>query len=76
GEPFSQLDILPKNRQPITTWDNQDEAFREIAESVRETAMKIRSDLSKQSNSQTPWFCAYSQYNTHYPYTEAHVMTM
>ena len=42
GEPFSQLDILPKNHQPITTWDNQDEAFREIAEAIRELAIQIR----------------------------------
>ncbi|MEO0406791.1 MAG: HEAT repeat domain-containing protein [Cyanobacteria bacterium P01_A01_bin.135] len=42
GEPFSQLDILPRNHQPITTWDNQDEAFREISESVRAVALEIR----------------------------------
>jgi hypothetical protein len=39
GAPFSQLEVLPKNHQPITTWDNPDEAFREIAEGIRAVAM-------------------------------------
>ena len=34
--PFSQLEVLPKNHQPVTSshWPNQDEAFREIAEGI------------------------------------------
>lgn len=31
GLPFSQLDVLPKNHHPVTTWTNQDQAFQEIA---------------------------------------------
>ena len=42
GAPFSQLEVLPKNRQPVTTWGNQDEAFCEIAEGIREVALDIR----------------------------------
>jgi hypothetical protein len=42
GAPFSQLEVLPKNHQPVTTWANQDEAFREIAEGIRVVAMEVR----------------------------------
>ena len=41
GAPFSELSVLPKNHQPVTSWENQDEAFREIAESIRAAAMKL-----------------------------------
>ncbi|NJL40877.1 MAG: hypothetical protein HC899_32170 [Leptolyngbyaceae cyanobacterium SM1_4_3] len=40
--PFSQLPVLPKNKQPVTTWDNQDEAFQEIAEGIRAVAIALR----------------------------------
>ncbi|MBE9157333.1 TIR domain-containing protein [Nodosilinea sp. LEGE 06152] len=42
GAPFNQLDVLPKNHQPITTWPNPDQAFQEIAESIRTIAMEVR----------------------------------
>jgi HEAT repeat protein len=42
GAPFSQLEVLPRNHQPVTTWANQDEAFREIAEGIRAVAMEVR----------------------------------
>ncbi|MBW4482449.1 MAG: HEAT repeat domain-containing protein [Tildeniella torsiva UHER 1998/13D] len=42
GAPFSQLDVLPKNHQPVTTWPNQDQAFQEIAEGIRTVAMEMR----------------------------------
>jgi hypothetical protein len=42
GAPFSQLEVLPKNHQPVTSWSNQDEAFREIAEGIRAVAMEVR----------------------------------
>lgn len=42
GAPFSELEVLPKNHQPVTLWDNQDEAFREIAEDIRAVAMEVR----------------------------------
>jgi hypothetical protein len=34
--------VLPKNHQPVTTWANQDEAFREIAEGIRAVAMEVK----------------------------------
>jgi HEAT repeat protein len=42
GAPFSQLEVLPKNHQPVTTWANPDAAFQEIAESIREVALDWR----------------------------------
>jgi len=42
GAPFSQLEVLPRNHQPVTTWANQDEAFRAIAEGIRAVAMELR----------------------------------
>lgn len=42
GSPFSQLEVLPKNHQPVTTWANQDDAFREIAEGIRAVSMELR----------------------------------
>lgn len=46
GAPFGQLDVLPKNHQPITTWPNQDEAFQEIAAGIREIALELRRNAS------------------------------
>jgi hypothetical protein len=44
GAAFSQLEVLPKNHQPVTSsyWASQDEAFREIAEGIRTVAMEVR----------------------------------
>lgn len=35
--PFIHLDILPANGKPITSWTNQDEAFAEVAATIRAT---------------------------------------
>lgn len=35
GVPFGKLQALPKNAKPVTTWDNRDEAFRDIAQGLR-----------------------------------------
>ncbi|MBD1916270.1 MULTISPECIES: hypothetical protein [Cyanophyceae] len=42
GAPFSQLPLLPKNHQPVTTWPNQDQVFQEIAAGIREIALELR----------------------------------
>ncbi|WP_059002295.1 phosphorylase family protein [Leptolyngbya sp. NIES-2104] len=39
GMPFNKLQTLPKDRKPVTTWANQDEAFLDIAKGIR-TAIK------------------------------------
>ncbi len=49
GASFSQLDLLPQNHQPVTLWDNQDEAFREIAEGIRAVAMELRKEKGDSS---------------------------
>jgi len=48
GAPFSQLEVLPKNHQPVISWANQDEAFREIAEGIRAVAMEVRKVKSRE----------------------------
>jgi len=47
GASFSQFDVLPKNHKPVTSWDNKDEAFREIAEGIRAVAMQLRQSKSE-----------------------------
>lgn len=34
--PFAKLKTLPKDAKPVTTWDNQESAFADIAKSIRE----------------------------------------
>ena len=41
GLPFSQLQALPTNRKPITTWSNQEEAFLDIAKGIRAVVEEI-----------------------------------
>jgi len=41
GAPFGELQALPKNAKPVTTWDNRDEAFLSIAQGIREAASAI-----------------------------------
>jgi hypothetical protein len=35
GTPFSKLQALPKNAEPVTKWQNEDEAFYEIAQAIK-----------------------------------------
>lgn len=35
GAPFAKLRVLPLNAKPITSWDDQDEAFTQIAQQLR-----------------------------------------
>ncbi|MGJ3248446.1 MAG: HEAT repeat domain-containing protein [Elainellaceae cyanobacterium] len=51
GASFSSLTVLPVNHQPITLWDNQDEAFQEIAKGIRAVAMKVREEKERDSPS-------------------------
>jgi len=38
GAPFGRLKALPRDAKPITSWDNQDEAFRDVAMGIRQAA--------------------------------------
>ncbi len=35
GAPFGKLQALPKNAKPVTTWENRDEAFLDVAKGLR-----------------------------------------
>ena len=39
--PFGKLQTLPKDARPITTWENKDEAFSEIARVIREITVGV-----------------------------------
>jgi CHASE2 domain-containing sensor protein len=39
--PFSELQALPKNKLPITSWQNENEAFTNIVQSIRQTVKEI-----------------------------------
>lgn len=39
--PFSKLQALPKNVKPITTWENRDEAFLNVAQSIRRVVQEL-----------------------------------
>lgn len=41
GAPFSKLQAFPKNAKPITTWDNQDEAFLNVAQGIRKAVEQL-----------------------------------
>jgi len=42
GAEFMKLQGLPKDLKPVTTWDNLDEAFTDIAKGIRAVAKSIR----------------------------------
>ena len=42
GAPFSKLQALPKNAQPVTNWANQDQAFADIARGIRKAVEKLK----------------------------------
>ncbi len=40
--PFSKLHALPKDSQPVTIWENQDNAFLDIAKGIRAAINELR----------------------------------
>ncbi|QHG17654.1 TIR domain-containing protein [Nostoc sp. ATCC 53789] len=51
--PFSKLQVLPRNAQPLTSWADRDKAFSEIVEEIRRIVEAYYSDsvdLSSDSN--------------------------
>ena len=42
GAQFGQLQALPKNALPITTWSNQDEAFLDVARRIRQVVEELK----------------------------------
>lgn len=41
GAPFAHLQVLPTTAQAITSWDNQDEAWANVAQGIRKTLEDI-----------------------------------
>jgi hypothetical protein len=46
--PFNKLTALPTGVEPVTKWENQDEAFLHIAQEVRKVAERIIQDRQEQ----------------------------
>ena len=42
--PFGKLQALPKDGRPVTSWNNQDEAFLDIARGIRSVAEELASN--------------------------------
>ena len=40
--PFAKLQALPKNGKPVTSWDDRDAAFRDIAAGIRRAIIELR----------------------------------
>ncbi len=40
--PFETLQALPTDARPVTTWDNQDEAWLNVAQGIRQAAERLR----------------------------------
>lgn len=47
GAPFSKLQALPQNGKPITTWENQDEAFQNVVTGIRYAIEFPHSDIDE-----------------------------
>jgi TIR domain len=50
GAPFAKLQILPSEAKPITTWEDKDEAFRNVVQGIRNAI----DDLQKQGKAPNP----------------------
>ncbi len=46
GAPFCKLQVLPRNRRPVTLWKDRNAAFYEIANDIRETLKELRKSSS------------------------------
>ena len=42
GATFGKLQALPKNAKPITSWDNEDEAFTNVAKGIRKAVAQLK----------------------------------
>ena len=40
--PFATLQALPRDAEPVTSWENQDEAFRDISQGIRKKVEELR----------------------------------
>src|SRR5262249_39320011 len=42
GAPFSTLQMAPKDAKPVTSWSNMDEAFTDVARSIRRVISTLK----------------------------------
>jgi hypothetical protein len=42
--PFGKLQALPTDAKPVTSWENRDEAFLDIAQGIRVAVMELRAE--------------------------------
>lgn len=47
GLPFAQIQGLPKNFKPVTQWENEDEAFLDVAIGIRQVVEQIQAKRSR-----------------------------
>ena len=52
--PFGKLQALPKRAKPVTSWSDQDEAFLNVVEGIREAIKSLRLRLSPPVSTQPP----------------------
>ena len=48
--PFSHLQYLPLNKQPVTLWENQDAALLEVVTGIRAAIAKIRAPMVQKAS--------------------------
>lgn len=53
GASFGKLQSLPKDAKPITSWTNQDEAFLNVAQGIRQAIEQMSQFNQAQASSQT-----------------------
>jgi hypothetical protein len=51
--PFSKLHVLPKDGKPVTSWENEEDAFIDIAQNIRKIIEETSSQHFKQNLEKT-----------------------
>lgn len=54
GAPFGEIQALPKDARPVTSWPNRDEAWTDVAKSIRKVAETIAATKPPQPPSPPP----------------------
>ena len=43
--PFGKLQVAPTDGRPVTSWENRDEAFADVAKHIRSAVEELRNHL-------------------------------
>lgn len=54
GAPFSELQALPENAEPVTTWSNVDAAWTDVAKGIRRVVEEIQDELKSVTDLSDP----------------------